>query len=271
MPHISVNGLDIHYKEKGAGFPVVLIHGYTGSLRNWTLQMPLLTRKYRSVSLDLRGHGLSGKPTRPDDYSLELMAADVHGLLQALDISECYLAGHSMGGMVAQEFVLRHPEVVRALVLVDTTAQQPAGTDIAERARLVQIALSQGMEAVFEENMKSPLPGQQWAAENPQFIDLWRQQFLMTSAEAYVYCAQAVRDRRPLLDELSQIRVPTLIVCGALDEPFLGPSRRIHARIAGSQLVIIEGSGHTPALEKPQEFNQALLSFLAEVDSRSAQ
>ena len=271
MPHISVNGLDIHYKEGGAGFPVVLIHGYTGNLRNWVLQIPLLTQKYRSVSFDLRGHGLSGKPTRPDDYSLELMAADVHGLLQALDISECYLAGHSMGGMVAQEFVLRHPEVVRALVLVDTAADMPQGISWQEGARLVKLARTQGMEAVFEENLKSPLPGQQWVAENPQFIDLWRQQFLMTSAEAYIYCGQTLHNRRPLLDELSQIRVPTLVVCGALDEPFLGPSRRIHARIAGSQLVIIEGSGHTPALEKPQEFNQALLSFLTEVDSPSAQ
>jgi 3-oxoadipate enol-lactonase len=266
MPHLSIEGLDIHYKEKGQGFPIVLIHGYTGNLRNWALQVWDLTQKYRTISLDLRGHGLSVKPTRREDYSLELFAADVYGLLDALAVPECYLVGHSMGGMVAQEFMLRHPEMVRALVLVDTAADMPQDMPWQERARLLEMARTEGMEAVFEEMAQTPPLGGQLVAENPQIIDVWREQFLMTSLEGYLYCGQAIANRRPLLDELSQIRVPTLIICGELDEPFLEPSLRMHQRIAGSELVIIAGAGHTPTLEKPLEFNQALLSFLAKVD-----
>jgi pimeloyl-ACP methyl ester carboxylesterase len=267
MPHLSIKGLDIHYKERGQGFPLVLIHGYTGNLRNWTLQVPALAQRYRIISPDLRGHGLSVKPAGREDYSLELFAADVCGLLEALSVSECYLVGHSMGGMVAQEFILLYPQMVRALVLVDTAAEVPQGIPWQERARLMELARTEGMEAVFEEMLRTQPLGGQLAEQNPQLINVWREQFLMTSLEGYLYCGQAIGRRRSLLEELSQIRVPTLIICGELDEPFLEPSRRMHQRIADSELVIIAGAGHTPTLEKPLEFNQALLSFLARVDS----
>ena len=141
MPHISVNGLDIHYKERGAGLAVVLIHGYTGNLRNWVLQVRALSDRYRTISPDLRGHGLSARSSRPEDYTLDALAADVHALLQALAVTECYLVGHSMGGMLAQEFVLRYPEMVRALVLVDTAADTPGSIPWEERARLVDLEL----------------------------------------------------------------------------------------------------------------------------------
>jgi pimeloyl-ACP methyl ester carboxylesterase len=267
MPHLSIEGLDIHYKEKGQGFPIVLIHGYTGNLRNWALQVWDLTQKYRTISLDLRGHGLSVTPTRREDYSLELFAADVYGLLDALAVPECYLVGHSMGGMVAQEFMLRHPEMVRALVLVDTAADMPQDMPWQDRARLLEMARTEGMEAVFEEMAHTPPLGSQLVEENPQLIDIWREQFLMTSLEGYLYCGEAIGSRRPLLEELSQIRVPTLIICGELDEAFLEPSQRMHEAIPDSELVIIVGAGHTPTLEKPEEFNEALLSFLTKVDS----
>jgi 3-oxoadipate enol-lactonase len=268
MPHLPINGLDIHYKEKGRGFPVVLIHGYTGNLRNWILQVRALAKTYRTISPDLRGHGLSVKPSQREDYSLELFAADVYGLLDALAVPQCYLVGHSMGGMVAQEFMLGHPDMVRALVLVDTSAEVPQDIHCQERARLLELARSEGMEAVFDEMQRTQPVGSQVIQENPELIAVWREQFLMTSLEGYLYCAEAIGGRRPLLDELSQVRVPTLIVCGELDETFLEPSQRMHQAIPDSDLVIIPAAAHTPILEKPLEFNQALLSFLARVDSQ---
>src|SRR2546425_9749837 len=120
MPQITINGIDIHYREAGEGFPVVLIHGYTGNLRNWALTIPALTEHFRTISVDSRGHGQSGKPTQKEDYSLDLMADDVYQLLTQLGVSDCYLAGHSMGGRVAQLLTLAHPALFRALVLVDT-------------------------------------------------------------------------------------------------------------------------------------------------------
>src|SRR6266540_2581056 len=112
MPHATVNGIEIHYREVGEGFPIVLIHGYTGNSRNWALTAPALAHRFRVISVDLRGHGLSAKP-----------ASDVYELLKNLEVSEYALVGHSMGGMVSQLLILEHPAMVRALVLVDTAAE----------------------------------------------------------------------------------------------------------------------------------------------------
>jgi 3-oxoadipate enol-lactonase len=268
MPTATVNGIEVHYRETGEGFPIVLVHGYTGNSRNWALTVPALRERFRTISVDLRGHGLSGRPASEEAYGLETMASDVYELLRALEVSDCVLAGHSMGGMVSQLLVLEHPEIVRALVLVDTAAEVPKGLLYDERRkvreRLVAIAREQSMEAVFAEQERIT-PLHPALAANPQFVEIWREQFLMTSRDAYIACANAMSSRRSLLAELGRIRVPTLIICGEQDEPFLGPSRDMHEAIAGSELVIIPGAGHGPQMETPGEFNRVLIEFMSPV------
>jgi 3-oxoadipate enol-lactonase len=273
MPRASVNGIDIHYRETGEGFPIVCIHGYTGNSRNWALTAPALAERFRVISVDLRGHGLSAKPVSEDAYAFEMMASDVYELLKTLEISECVLVGHSMGGMVSQLFVLEHPEMLRALVLVDTAAEVPKGLLYDERRKqrqtLLEIARTEGMEAVFEAQLKvTPIP--EAFKANPEYIDIWRQQFLMTSREAYIACANGMSTRRSLLGGLSAISVPTLIICGKHDEPFLDPSSDMHKAIPGSALVIIEGAGHGPQMETPGEFNRVLSAFVSRVTETAA-
>jgi 3-oxoadipate enol-lactonase len=264
MPKARINGIEINYRESGEGFPLLLIHGFTGNLRNWALQARVLTHGFRMVSFDQRGHGHSGKPTQPEDYSLELMAEDAYGLMRHLGIDECYLIGHSMGGMVAQHLALTHPEPVRALVLVDTAAEVTSAMRTQEGAHLIEIARDQGMEAVFEEQLRVNSLADQLRGQ-PQLLGLWRQQFLLTSREAYMYCARAIVGREPLLDKLHAIEAPTLIICGENDAPMVEASRRMHERIAGSEMVIIPGAGHTPQIERAPQFNRVLSEFLARV------
>jgi 3-oxoadipate enol-lactonase len=264
MPTARINDIEIHYRDRGEGHPVFLIHGFTGNLRTWALQAPVLTQDYRMVSIDQRGHGHSEKPTRPEDYSLELMAEDAFGLLQHLGIDQFYLIGHSMGGMVAQHLVLAHPEPVQALVLMDTAAEVTRGMHTPERARLVEIAGTEGMEAVFEEQLRTnPMVDQ--ISSQPALLETWREHFLLTSREAYLYCAQAMAQREPLLARLGSIVTPTLIICGENDDTFLEPSRQMHERIPASELEIIAGAGHTPQIEKAAEFNHVLTRFLSRV------
>jgi 2-succinyl-6-hydroxy-2,4-cyclohexadiene-1-carboxylate synthase len=273
VPYANVNGIDIHYRETGEGFPVVFVHGYTGNSRNWALTIPALRDNFRTISVDLRGHGLSAKPASEDDYALEVMARDVFELLKSLDVTECVLVGHSMGGMVSQILTLEHPEAVRALVLVDTAAEVPKGLLYDERRkqreRLMQMAREQGMEAVFEEQERIT-PLHPALAANPRYIDIWREQFLMTSREAYIGGANGMASRRSMVGDLAKVSVPTLIICGEKDEPFLEPSRQMHEAIPGSELVIIPGAGHGPQMETPAEFNRALAEFLAKVRETSA-
>src|SRR3989337_2129701 len=196
MPRARVNGIEIYYRERGEGYPVFLIHGYTGNLRHWPSQTPVLTREFRTVSMDHRGHGYSDKPTEAEDYSLELMAEDAYGLLEHLGIGECYVVGHSMGGVVAQLLALNHPEPVRALVLVDTAAEVPDGFRPEERARLLEVAREQGMEAAFEEQLRANPMAEQLRAQ-PLLLEVWRQQFLMNSREAYLYAARGTGEGEP--------------------------------------------------------------------------
>jgi len=269
MPTVTVGGIEVHYREAGSGTPVVLVHGFTGNSRNWALVVPALRQRYRVISPDLPGHGLSGRPADPGAYTLEAMADAVVGLMEELGLGPCHLVGHSMGGMVAQLIALAHPQRLRSLVLVDTSAEPPEGLRTRERARMVELARQQGMEAVWEAQLAMNPMADQLRAQ-PEFLQTWREQFLMTSREAYIYCAQAMAQRRPLLDELSRLSLPVLIVCGQNDEPFVGPSRRLHQCIAGSQLAFIPDCGHTPQIERPQEFVPLLLQFLQRVEGAAA-
>jgi 2-succinyl-6-hydroxy-2,4-cyclohexadiene-1-carboxylate synthase len=268
MAEVTVNGLKLHYRDTGGDLPVVVLtHGFTGNSRNWALTVPALRDSFRVISPDHRGHGLSHKPTAIAAYELDALSDDLYGLLKHLGIERCYLVGHSMGGMVSQLFILDHPEMVRALVLVDTAAEVPEGLRsrerYQERQRLVRIAEEQGMEAVFDEQLKADLDPR--VRNNPLFMQTWREQFLMTSREAYIGGAHGMASRRSLIGRLKGISAPTLVICGEFDEPFLAASRAMHEEIPGSEFALIQGAGHTPQIETPDQFNAVLTSFLDRV------
>jgi pimeloyl-ACP methyl ester carboxylesterase len=265
MPRAPVNGIELNYREKGEGYPVFLLHGYTGNLRNWALQVPALSGGYRMVSIDHRGHGESERPKDPAGYTLDQMAEDALGVLDHLGIEECYLVGHSMGGAIAQHLVLAHPERVQALVLMDTWSEVPRGRGVAERAHLLELAETQGMEAVFEEQLRSDPLRLQQLEQHPAFLATWRQQFLMTSPEAYVHCARAIGAKPSWREKLGRIGVPTLVVCGENDEPFIEACQQLQAGISGSDLAWIPNAGHTPQIENAAAFNAVLTGFLAGV------
>jgi len=261
MPHIDVNGLQIHYREIGEGPPIVMVHGYTGNSRNWALTVPALRDRFRCVSIDLPGHGLSDRPADAAAYSLPAMAETVFGAMRALGVGPACVMGHSMGGMVSQFVVLEHPDAVHALVLVDT-AGEPIEMRNRYRQRLVEAARANGLEAAFELHLAAAPASER---SNERFVQLWREQFLMTSLDAYIACAEAMAGRASLLPRLREVAVPTLFVCGEKDEPFIEPSRHMHEAIAGSELAMIPNCGHSPEIETPAEFNRLLLGFLARV------
>jgi pimeloyl-ACP methyl ester carboxylesterase len=262
MPEVTVNGLKINYRDTGGdGQPIVLVHGFTGNVRNWALTVPAIRDRFRCVSFDLPGHGLSDKPIDSPSYELSKMAKVVWGAIQALGLEKPVLMGHSMGGMISQYVVLAHPDAFRALVLVDTASETIAIRNI-DRQKMVDAVKSGGIEAAFELQMANAEPR---VRENAQFVALWREQFMMTSVEAYIGGAEAMASRESLLGRLKELRLPALIVCGENDLPFRGPSKDMHEAIPGSQLEIIPGAGHSPTFETPEKFNAVLTGFLDHV------
>jgi pimeloyl-ACP methyl ester carboxylesterase len=260
MPYAKVNGLQIHYRDTGEGPGIVMVHGYTGNSRNWALTVPALRDRFRCVSVDLPGHGLSDRPADAAVYTLPAMAETVVVAMRTLGIDSATVMGHSMGGMVAGYVVLEHPEVVNSLILVDTSAE-PIRLEgrTRDRARLLEVAREQGMEAAFELTLASGPP------TDERFVKVWREQFLMTSLDAYLGCAQGIDGRESLLPRFRGVTTPALIICGEQDAPFVEPSKHMHEAIPGSELAMIPNCGHTPQIETPAEFNRLLLGFLSRV------
>jgi len=262
MPEVTVERMKINYRDTGGdGPPIVLIHGFTGNSRNWALTVPAIRGRFRCISFDLPGHGLSDKPTDTRAYELRRMAGVVWRSIEALGVEKPILIGHSMGGMISQIIAIEHTDALRALVLVDTAAETIPLRNI-DRQRMVDAARNGGIEAAFELQLTNADPS---VRQNEQFVNLWREQFLMTSVEAYVGGAQAMATRASLIERLKSLHLPTLIVCGENDTPFLEPSRNMHAAIPGSQLEIIAGAGHSPTFETPDKFNAVLTAFLDRV------
>ncbi len=268
MPIAVIGGVKIHYQVSGEGPAIVLLHGYTGSHQDWAFQIPVLSERYKVVAIDHRGHGKSEAPSSADSYSIEILAQDVRCLLEQLGIGKCCLVGHSMGGFIALELALDHPDMVTALVLVDTSSGEfervPGYAEL--RAKLDELARNEGMEAAFEYNATHNPMIRERFERHPQLRQISRQRMLNTTVDGYIYVGRAISQWKPVTYRLSEIKVPTLIFVGEEDTPFHNASQVMKESIANAQLVTVAGVGHSPHEEAPDVFNQALVSFLAGLD-----
>lgn len=264
MPVTDINGVNLNYEVVGQGEAVVFLHGYTGSSQDWANQVAVLSTKYRVITPDQRGHGKSAAPTREEDYSMQIFRDDVFALLKTLDVSQCCLVGHSLGGFIALEFALAYPDMLTALILVDTSSgefERPPG--FAElRQKLDELARLRGMEAAFEyEAVNNPTRVERFQ-KHPEQKEITRRKMLMTSVDGYVFIAKAMGKWKPVTARISEIKVPTLIYWGDEDLPFFNAVQILKEGIAGSELVTVNGVGHSPHEEAPDVFNEALLRFL---------
>ncbi len=264
MPTAEVNGVRLYYESTGQGPAVLFLHGYTGSGDDWRYQAPAVSRTHRAITLDYRGHRNSQAPQTEEDYSIEIFSEDVRSLLECLDVTACCLVGHSMGGFTALQFALDHPEMVKGLVLVDTSSGEfetvPGFAEL--RAKLDELARTEGMEAAFEyEASHNPVRVERFR-KHPEFHEVTRRKMMQTSVDGYIYTARSFRKWKPVTGRLGEITAPTLIFWGDEDSAFLKPSRTLESGIRGSQLITVNGAGHNPHEEAPGIFNKALLPFL---------
>jgi pimeloyl-ACP methyl ester carboxylesterase len=262
MPTVRVNDIDLYYEAAGAGETLVLIAGFACDHTIWGLLLPALTPHYRVVTFDNRGVGRTDTPRGP--YRIRQMADDTAGLLAALGPGPVHVAGHSMGGMIAQELALAHPARVRSLVLLATRAQG----DARERAIIemwgelprlvtpatgVRLALpwlytsaffaTPGAEqAAIDQVLANPHP--------PTPRGIYRQSRAITACDT--------------ADRLGDIGCPTLVMVGR--EDILLPvahSEALAAGIPGAELVVLENAAHHCVVETPAAVAAALLAFLA--------
>ena len=260
------DGVTLAYIDTGnpTGPPVVLIHGYTDSARDWVPVLPYLSKRFRLILVDIRGHGKSSKPeccyTRLD------FAYDIKLLLDALSIRQADVIGHSLGSIIAQTFAEYWPERTDRVVLVSSTGGRPPGStappqfDFAAEIRKLKDPIdpdSPFMIAWWD----SPTP------VNPDFIRRQRQDSAAIPLKIWL----AVLDQAlpgattytDLQSTLPRLKAPTLLIWGSKDPLMEEPVRKtLRDALPGAQVKIFEGLGHNPFWEDPAAVGRVINAFL---------
>jgi pimeloyl-ACP methyl ester carboxylesterase len=252
----DIDGVRIHYQEKGAGEALVLLHGYTASTFAWKDVFDPLSRQFHVIAVDLKGFGFSGKPD--GDYTRRAQGELVIKLLDHLRIDRAILCGNSMGGEVSMNAAVRHPDRVSALILVDSAgvtvsgggsttpgvAQWPViGPALMSLALYSDSMVRDGLRQCFYD--KSIVTDEQVAA--------YYRPLKTREGQHAAYLAKAQGAINPIEPEIGRISQPTLIIWGAGDE--LIP-------LAGSRLVVFDKCGHVPQAEMPGRFAGEVSGFL---------
>jgi len=254
-----LNGLDFHVEVEGSGRPLLLLHGFTGSVRSWDEVRPDLAQSARVIAVDLIGHGLTASPDDYRRYTLEWSARDLVALLDALEVETVDVAGYSMGGRVALHFATSYPERVGGLILESAS---PGIEDETERQRrilsdeaLAQRILARGIEAFVDEWERQPLlepaphvSAERRAIQRAQRLDN-RPMGLANSLRG-----MGAGQQSPLWSSLPDLRLPVALIVGERDARYRDIALRMRERLPEATLWTVPDAGHTVHLDQPRRF-----------------
>ena len=274
MIEVDAGSVVLAVAEAGSGGSgLLLLHGFTGAKEDFADWIDAFAaRGFHVVAPDHRGHGASGQPAEESDYSLATFADDARRLVDELGWDRFALLGHSMGGMIAQHLALAVPERLSALVLMDTTYQNVEGIDPALVALATEVVRTEGVERLLElmNERDAPLATAADArvrAEREGYIAFGERKFLACSPAMYAAMAAELLNDHDYLAQLATLEVPTLVVVGEQDTPFLAPSQTMADAIPDAELVVLPDAGHSPQFEAPEAWWDAVSGFLERVRS----
>jgi len=274
---VEIQGADgaavLSLAEAGdGGRPLVLVHGFTGAKEDFTDWLdPLAELGWHAIAPDQRGHGASPKPADEAAYSVEGFAHDLLGLLDAMGWSTVVALGHSMGGMVLQTAALRSPHRFDALILMDTSHKAlRADRDVIDLA--VTLVRTEGMVALLaaQEALGGDGPlandiDRRLKAERPDYKAFGDGKLLASAPSMYAAMIRSITDpaMEDRLELLGALTMPSLVVVGEHDRPFLRPSERMAAVLPNGELVRVAGAAHSPQFESPDAWWAAIAGFLS--------
>ncbi|MGA0601706.1 alpha/beta fold hydrolase [Caulobacter sp. KR2-114] len=250
MPKLDRDGVHIHYEVHGDGPPLLLTHGYSATAQMWRPQIEPFSKHFKLITWDMRGHGQSDYPDDQGAYSEAATVADMAAILDAVGARRAIIGGLSLGGYMSLAFHLKHPERTRALLIIDTGPgyKKDEGRE-GWNANALKTA---------ERYQKDGLARLAAGSEEMRTAS-------HRSADGLVRAARGMltqRDAR-VINSLPDIAVPSLVVVGADDTPFLAASDYMAGKIPGAQKAVIPHAGHSANLDQPAAFNKAVLDFLA--------
>jgi pimeloyl-ACP methyl ester carboxylesterase len=265
MPTASVRGVELYYEEHGRGEPLVLVPGFGTGLWIWYRQLPDFAERFRTIVFDPRGVARSQAPDAP--FTMRDLAEDLAALLEELKVERAHILGASFGGFVAQEFALAHPGRTRSLVLC-CTSYGGAGHRPPSAETLAAIASTKGLntEERVRENLLlafSPRFVEEHPDEVERVINLRAENFVPEHAYLRQLQAAVAFDAAA---RVGGINVPTLVITG--DADVIVPhenSLNLAAAIPGATLQLVEGGSHAFFIERPDEFNRAIVEFIEQL------
>jgi pimeloyl-ACP methyl ester carboxylesterase len=260
MPYATVDDVRLHYNDQGSGPPLLFVHGLGSSSRDWAAQARYFTEHYRVLRVDLRGHGRSERGRRP--YHIAQFARDIAVLLRKLGIAPVHVAGLSMGGMVALELGAGASQLVRSLVVVNSTVDMRLHSwhDVwfyASRRLAVQAL---GMRRVGRLLARKLFVKPSQEELRRKFVRRWSQ----NDKQAYLWSVDAIM-RWSVADRLDRITAPALLVSSDEDYTPAATKNRSAARMPNAELSVVKDARHALPAEKPDVFNELVDDFLARV------
>ena len=271
MPVAHVNDVDLYYEVYGEGFPLLLAHGYCTSINLWQHQIPLLSQRYRVIAYDARGHGLSSAPAGKEHYTLSHLVEDMYALLRHLNVSQAYIAGHSMGGATTAGFAARHAEMTKAALICNIDGgHQPSDPDADREAaetrrRAQELVRQRGLADYARQQIVDKLAPRfvlQSEEEQQRFVTRYAHQPL----HGYLGVGEALPWREAWLTEAARsLKTPVAIMMGTEDVMHRG-AELLHQRLPQSHFVSIQDAPHDSMNARPEAFNQGFLDYLENLE-----
>ncbi len=263
MPFKSLNGVNYYYEESGSGEDVIVFsHGLLWSCRMFDKQVDALKDSYKVVAYDHRGQGKT--EVSETGYDMETLTSDALELLKGYG-KPVHFAGLSMGGFVAMRLAARHPELIKSLILMETSAEPEPVENIPKYKRLNRVARYLGFRLVTGPVMKIMF-SKSFLADKSRTQDkkYWEKQLRSNNRKGIPKAVMGVVERKGIYDELANIKCPTLIIVGEEDFATVPTeAEKMHEAIKGSKLVYIPKAGHTSSVEQPDLVNKAIKEFLS--------
>ena len=261
MPHVRSNGVDLWYEARGpeGAPPIVFSHSLGASIAMWEAQMAAFAGPYRCIAFDTRGHGRSA-PGDDRPITVDDLAEDVVGLLDALGIAKAHFVGLSLGGMIGQALAVRHPERIDRLGLIGTAAEMGVRANWETRAATVR---REGYDSFVDGLLVPRWFRAEFAGAHPDLVAGFRERMRAIPREAYARCCEVIANL-DLVARIAAIRAPTLIVVGAEDPATpVSAAEQMRALIPDAEMVVIPRGADIVAVERADEVNQHLGAFLA--------
>ena len=265
---IEVDEMNVHYRDEGEGFPIVLIHGTAASLHTWDAWTDELKKTNRVIRMDLPAFGITG-PNKNADYSLKAYTNFIHTFLFKLGLERFHIVGNSLGGNIAWNYAADHPDMVEKLILVDasglpTNKQPPAIFKMAKTPVLSSLFLYVTPKFLIKKNIEEVYEDDSKITED--LITRYHKMALRAgNRKAFIDRAKTdfKLDASVNLDKLKSIQTPTLLIWGAKDNWIpLDNGKRMDSIMVNSQLKVLENSGHVPMEENPIESLKLMNEFL---------